>query len=73
MDMVHHGVGTRTPRTQAEKIGVDAANFDDGVPFNPVTGLPSSVDTGLAKDEPPSVSDAPAIPETKPFALTGGK
>jgi hypothetical protein len=46
----HKGVGYRTPRTQAMKMGTEAKGFEGGIPYDAMGGVPSSVARGSYND-----------------------
>lgn len=67
--MVHKGVGYRTPRTQAMKLGTSAKGFEGALPYDAQSGIPASMAAGQYKD---FAEDAKASPsQIKPSVASG--
>lgn len=47
---IHKGVGYRTPRTQAVKMGTQSSGFEGGLPYDAMGGIPASVARGSYND-----------------------
>lgn len=72
--MVHKGVGFRTPRTQAIKMGTSAKGFEGALEYDARSGVPSAMASANYQDaaeeaKMPASKDKPSMASGMPFAL----
>jgi hypothetical protein len=72
--MAHKGVGYRTPRTQAMKMGTEAKGFEGAMPYHAMAGVPASLAMGSYNDFADEAKlsgskNKPSIHYAMPFVL----
>lgn len=70
----HKGVGYRTPRTQAIKMGTESKGFEGAMPYDSMAGVPAGVAMGSYNDFADEAKlsankNKPSIHYTMPFVL----
>lgn len=72
--MIHKGVGYRTPRTQAIKLGTSPKGFEGMVNYDSMAGVPASMSHGHYQDSAddaklPAGKAKPSVSHGAPFLL----